>query len=102
MRSFFLSQLASDLVNLLLCSYQSCARVGSGYSDTELKNLHKLLGLFRHFSVIVSFFIARFIEKHWRVLGPNEKSPPYFELVNNTKNKLDVYLEPKQYSFCDL
>ena len=57
--------------------YLSFCKVGSGYSDQELKVLQKML------------------EKHWRAYDVN--SPPaVIELVPPFKEKPDVWIEPKK------
>jgi DNA ligase-4 len=57
--------------------FYSVCKVGSGYSDTELKVLQKTF------------------EKHWRVYNP-QSPPTCFQLADGHKEKPDVWLDPKQ------
>jgi len=68
------------LTILIVCfSFASVCKVGTGYSDSELKNLQKSL------------------EKHWHVFKP-QAPPQCIHLASSIKDKPDVWIEPKQYA----
>lgn len=67
----FISQLIFEF------RFYSVCKVGTGYSDAELQNLQKMM------------------EKHWRVFKPT--SPPQCIQLIGTKDKPDVWIEPRQY-----
>ena len=65
----------SDL-SLLIIRFYSFCKVGSGYSDNELRVIQKIL------------------EKHWKPFNP--QSPPKCFQLQDLKEKPDVWIEPRQ------
>jgi hypothetical protein len=68
---------SSDLLFTDSISFYSFCKVGSGYSDSELKVLQKML------------------EKHWHVYKTTNP-PPWLHLVEPFKEKPDVWIYPKE------